>query len=217
MKTKQILQIIITLLVFSVFNNVFAQNSSWKSQIGSSSWDWGRGITDKVGNFFIFGNFQGTWCYLNNDTLVNNGQNSLLFAKYDLNGNELWAQRLGGDNSSYGANLQGGLIYYDSITDYIFVAGHFWGTALFGSFQLTAQASDIFLAKYDHDGTCIWLKVMVGLDMMIVPELHLINQETYICAGLQIMLLILIQFLFNQEDSWQNLINLEIAFGQSMK
>ncbi|MDP4281719.1 MAG: T9SS type A sorting domain-containing protein [Bacteroidota bacterium] len=163
MRTKHILQIVISILMVSMFNNVIAQSISWSSQIGSSSWDWGRGITDKAGNFFIFGNFQGVWCYLNNDTLVNNGQNSLFLAKYDSTGAEIWAQRLGGDNSSYGADLQGGLIFYDSITDYIFIAGHFGGTAQFGSFQLTAKASDIFLAKYDQDGTCIWAKSYGGI------------------------------------------------------
>jgi hypothetical protein len=82
--------------------------------------------------------------------------------KYDNNGNELWAQALGGDNSQSNADYQGIHMYYDSITDFIFLAGNFWGTAQFGLFQLHSQSSDIFLAKYDLNGNCIWAKKYGG-------------------------------------------------------
>jgi hypothetical protein len=154
--------IVLAFLVIANINNGVCQNISWSSQIGSSSWDFGRGITSKNGDYFILGSFTGPFCYLFNDTLTNPGQNSLFLVKYDKSGNEIWSKRLGGDNSSPSAGQQGGIITYDSSFNFILIAGYFWGTATFGSFQLSAQETDIFIAKYSLDGNCLWAKSYGG-------------------------------------------------------
>jgi hypothetical protein len=143
--------------------HVFSQTINWSNQIGSSSWDYGRGVTDNFGNFYVTGQFQGSKCHLGSTLLSNGGKNSIFFAKYDANGNLLWAQRLGGDNSASYAELQGALIFYDSVNNTLFLTGIFWGNARFGSFLLSAQLTDIFLAKYNLDGICIWAKKYGGI------------------------------------------------------
>jgi len=163
MKTKQILNGLIILLAFSGFKPAISQTVNWSSQIGGLAWDRGRGIVDKHGYFFIAGSFDGPWCYINSDTLVDKGKNNIFFAKYDQSGHELWAQCLGGDNSPAWTDDQFGFVYYDSISDCHYLAGNFWGPAHFGTFSLTSQRDDIFLAKYDPDGNCIWAKSYGGV------------------------------------------------------
>ncbi len=140
----------------------FSQSINWSAQIGSSSWDGGSGVVDRYGNFYISGGFQGEKCHLGATTLSNGGKNSIFFAKYDPDGNLLWAQRLGGDNSASYAELQGALVFYDSVNNVLFLYGVFWGSAKFGASTLNSQGSDIFVAKYNPDGSCIWAKKYGG-------------------------------------------------------
>jgi hypothetical protein len=162
MNKNLVINVWLAFLLIATINNGVCQNISWSNQIGSYSRDWGTGITTKNGDYFILGNFAGPFCYLSTDTLFNEGQNSIFFVKYDKSGNEIWSKHLGGDNSSHWADQQGGIISYDSIHDFILIGGVFWGTAVFGSFQLVAQGSDIFIAKYDLNGNCIWAKNFGG-------------------------------------------------------
>ncbi|MFZ4521480.1 MAG: T9SS type A sorting domain-containing protein [Bacteroidales bacterium] len=160
---KKKLIAICTLLFLTIINfSVVAQSFSWSNQIGSNLEDYGRsGTCDSEGNFYYAGIFEGSYCYFQTDTLVRHGINDLFVVKYDPSGNELWVRQIGGWNES---TYEGIAVYYDPVSNAIFVAGEFAGTAGFGSCTLTSKGGvDIFLVKYDPAGNCLWGRKVGGI------------------------------------------------------
>ena len=77
------------------------------------------------------------------------------FARYDGNGNLIWAKDISGSGESSAQN-----IFIDA-TGFVYVTGNFFGTADFntgvGVFNLTgAGAKDAFYAKYNSTGDFVW-------------------------------------------------------------
>ncbi|MCW3085269.1 MAG: hypothetical protein JWP12_2635 [Bacteroidetes bacterium] len=70
-------------------------------------------------------------------------------SKYDASGNLLWNVLLPVTGNSIAVDTSGNL----------YITGYFAGTLSFGSYTLTALGSkDIFIAKYDATGNCLWAK-----------------------------------------------------------
>ncbi len=117
--------------------------------------------TDKFGNSYIGGGFLDT-SVIGKDTLVDPqtvyGTYSFV-AKYDSNGNALWA-RQGISTYDNDAIIQG------IATDYhngIYITGYFSGQVYFGNFLLSSpELYNIFVAKYDSSGKVIWAKSSTG-------------------------------------------------------
>ena len=135
-------------------------NYQWALNAGGSGNDLMRGAhTDNNGNTWITGNFSGTASFDPTSSAGNltaaPGGSKLYLAKYDKNGNYLWAFKLDGNNVSEGRKV---------VVDHngnIFVAGYFGGTCDFdpgsGTANLTSNGGwDIFLAKYDASGNYLW-------------------------------------------------------------
>lgn len=78
-------------------------------------------------------------------------------AKYDYNGNVLWASQSTGTADSTYANSVA-----VSRTGDEYVAGFFNGTPTFGSNTLNASYYDIFLTKYDPNGNVLWAEQSHG-------------------------------------------------------
>ncbi|MCX6267176.1 MAG: SBBP repeat-containing protein [Bacteroidetes bacterium] len=138
-----------------------AQTFSWSNHVGSQLGDYGRsGACDNAGNFYYAGEFEGLFCYFQSDTLIRQGINDLFLVKYDPSGNEQWVHRIGGENEYSPEHIT---VYYDNVSNNIFIAGSFRGTVSFGSCTLTSGGeADIFLAKYDLNGNCKWAKKAGG-------------------------------------------------------
>jgi Beta-propeller repeat len=82
--------------------------------------------------------------------------NEIFIARYDANGQLLWARGVGGP-----ANDSPGGICVRHTTP--FVVGSFTGTALFGGQSLTsAGGSDVFVARYDPNGALLWVRKAGG-------------------------------------------------------
>jgi hypothetical protein len=80
--------------------------------------------------------------------LYTTGANTLL-AKYDPSGNQIWSRNVIATGNSISTDSAGN----SSIT------GYFTGTVSFGSFTLTSSGTkDIFVARYDSAGMCVWAK-----------------------------------------------------------
>jgi hypothetical protein len=106
--------------------------------------------TDTLGNVYVAGKFTGGATF-GTTNLVDAGSGDVFVAKYDPEGNLLWAKRAGGtavDEATGIATDAAGNAY---------VTGQFTGTAGFGTFTLVSAGSqDIFVAKYDTAGTVLW-------------------------------------------------------------
>jgi hypothetical protein len=119
---------------------------------------------DASGNQFMAGTF-GTGAVdfdpLNShpgdaDILVSRGRQDAYIAKYDANGEFMWARRMGSDVDGYSEGVNE--LKLDANGD-LYVAGTFNGSGDFGAFNLvSAGAADTFIAKLDAAGEILWAR-----------------------------------------------------------
>ena len=136
-------------------------NLLWaKAATGSQSVAGFQVATDDAENIYVTGTFGhhnfGGKVTFDTITLTSVGGGDVFVAKYDPNGNVLWAKRAGSTNTN---NTDVG---HDIATDgsgNSVIAGRFKGTADFGTTTLSSAGSfDIFIAKYDANGSLVWAK-----------------------------------------------------------
>ena len=156
MKKKFIYFIFISFLIFT--STKFAQSFNWAEHAGGAYDDYGKGISiDANGNTYVTGNFNGTTMF-GTIQLVSNGNIDIFIAKYDESGNCLWAKQAGGNFYDYGNGIS------TDANGNSYVTGTFEGTAMFGTIQLVSNGYiDIFIAKYDASGNCLWAKQAGGI------------------------------------------------------
>ena len=141
----------------------------WAKSIGVSWYGDAKSIiSDASGDVLITGAFYGTADF-DPDTgvanLTSKGYSDIFLAKYDANGNYLWANSMGGASPLWGEKGYG--IAVDAGGE-IYVTGSFLDTADFDPGLETAnlisiQEQDVFIAKYDLDGNYIWAKSIGSL------------------------------------------------------
>jgi len=138
-------------------------NFLWAVQAGGTDGDTGNGIaTDGSGNITMTGKFSSTATF-GDTTLTSVGDYDIFIAKYDTEGNFLWAAQIGGMEPQYLSELPRG-IATDGF-DNIIVTGGFAGTATFGNITLTSAGYyDVFIAKYDNNGNFLWAVQAGGTD-----------------------------------------------------
>ena len=115
---------------------------------------------DPSGNTYITGLFSGTVDFDPGggiSELTAAGGDDIFYAKYDTDGNFLFAKSIGSANDDMGNK-----IVLDAAGN-IYITGYFWGIADFDPgvevANLTPVAyNDIFFAKYDADGNYIYAK-----------------------------------------------------------
>ncbi len=123
----------------------------WLKRAGGTNTDEAYSTTlDSLGNIYVAGRFAST-ANFGTTNLTSAGTHDMFLAKYDLNGNFLWARRGGGTNVDY-ANA----VCTDTVGN-VFVAGIFSSSATFGNTVLTSGGGrDVFVAKYDAGGNLVW-------------------------------------------------------------
>ncbi|MFH0894835.1 MAG: SBBP repeat-containing protein [Bacteroidota bacterium] len=136
-------------------------NYLWVKQICSATNDYSYDIAvDGSGNSFITGTFKNTVDFdpgSGTANLIAVGNDDIFFAKYDANGNYLWAKSIG-----YYSVDEGHSIAVDG-TGNCYIAGIFDGYPDFdpgsGTAHLQASGSeDVFFAKYDANGNYLLAK-----------------------------------------------------------
>ncbi|MDJ0516928.1 MAG: DUF4347 domain-containing protein [Trichodesmium sp. MO_231.B1] len=137
---------------------VFAQN------IGGSSNDFGRGIAiDSNGNVWVTGYFQGS-IDIDSDgdnDLTSSGSEDSYIAKFDSNGDLVFAQNIGGGSTDHGYGIA-----TDS-NDNVWATGFFRGSIDIdsdGNNDLTSQngSSDSYVAKFDSNGNLLFAQNISG-------------------------------------------------------
>jgi len=140
----------------------------WVEPIGDSN----NGVVgnavdvDGEGNIYVTGYFfQQTKLGLGqtNEVTLSGSSGQIFIAKYNGEGQLVWAKGIGGENSDRGDD-----IVVDSEGS-IYITGSIWGTTVFGQgepteTELTSQNTDIFIAKYDNDGQLIWAQQAGGVN-----------------------------------------------------
>jgi uncharacterized protein (AIM24 family) len=136
-----------------IFLVKFDANGShlWSQGFGDGSVQQGRSLSiDPSGNVVVTGEFEDTVDF-GGGPLTSGGGNDIFLAKFDTNGSHLWSQSFGGFNEqiSYG-------VAFDPSGNVV-ITGEFEDTLDFGGGPLiSAGGLDIFLAKFDTNGTHLW-------------------------------------------------------------
>ncbi len=160
-------------LTSSGSNDVFLTKYSpsgtvlWTKGIGGTGNDQGYGVAvDHSGNVYVTGQIDEGGVNFNpggsGGVLTSAGSFDIFVAKYSADGAFVWAKSMGGTGTDIGF----GVAVDDS--GRVYVTGQFNSTnAIFGpggsGGTLTSVGNyDVFLAKYDSDGTFLWAKNMGG-------------------------------------------------------
>lgn len=132
----------------------------WAIHEGDESNDMVNSVsTDLNKNIIIAGSFSSSSISIGATQLNNSSvDEDLLFAKYDSNGNALWAKSAGGYSLDKATGCSS-----DSFGN-VFVIGTYYSASItFGSTTLTKVLySDIFVVKYDPQGNSLWANNIGG-------------------------------------------------------
>ncbi|MFC7773755.1 T9SS type A sorting domain-containing protein [Flavobacterium sp. GCM10027622] len=154
----------------------------------------GKSITtDNQGNVYVTGTFNGATDFDPSAatallTPISSNQD-IFIAKYNSNGNYLWAKSIGGNNAKYVNSIK-----LDN-NGQVLITGTFVGAADFDPSAATATltpvgSSDIYLAKYDTNGNYLWAKNMGGVSNDEATSIALDNNGQIYLSG----------FFFNSAD-----------------
>ena len=154
--------------------------------------DAGNGIAVYANAVYVTGYFSGTADFSTpsspaSNTLVSVGSKDIFVAKYDASGILQWLRRAGGVSSGdagaeIGVNASG-----------VYVTGNFFGTVDFntpsssGSNTLVTGSNDvnIFVAKYDTDGSVQWLRRAGGTSFDSSHGLAVDDNGVYVTGYVQ--------------------------------
>ncbi len=133
-------------------------NLVWAKSFGSVSFDYAFDIDcEPGGNFFITGGFRQTMTLMPNTTITSSGGLDLFTAKFNTNGDCLWAKTATGLASEYGNEI----VIGDN--NNICVIGNTTGQMIFGSDTLFhTDSTDLFIASYNSVGNLLWVKGIPG-------------------------------------------------------
>lgn len=134
----------------------------WTKSFGGTKDEYVNSIvTDKTGNVYTTGSFEGTIDIdpgPSTKTIISNGASDIFISKQDSKGKLLWSKNMGGAANDAGYSVAvdtGGNVY---------VTGSFQMYADFGSSTplYSSGSEDVFVVKYDPSGTLIWVKSIGG-------------------------------------------------------
>lgn len=142
-------------------------NYIWAKSISGTDGQAGVSISvDGSGNVYVTG-----FLYASADLdpgpatayLSSSGSSDIFFAKYDNNGNYLWARKIGGPGNDHGS------AQVVDASGNVYITGRFTGTLDLDPGPGVANLSsagglDIFFAKYDAAGNYVWAKSVGGND-----------------------------------------------------
>ncbi|HEU4716633.1 MAG TPA: gliding motility-associated C-terminal domain-containing protein [Bacteroidia bacterium] len=150
----------------------------WMQHAGSATIDEGMDVAvDGSGNTFSTGYFTSTATF-GSSSLSSSGVDDIYLARLGTNGLYQWIQKAGGTGSDRALSVKADAAGNSYIT------GFFHGTATFGSQSVTAAgAQDVFIAKYDPSGTCLWVKSGGGANADIGNGITVDNSGNVIVTG----------------------------------
>lgn len=129
-------------------------NLIWAKNMGDGGTNQGNAIaTDGSGNVFITGQYNSTTLTFGTYTLTSNGNDDMFVAKYDGNGNVMWALSAGDNFSDVGNGIT------CDATGNVFVTGYFKSSTMaLGTTTLvnaSATSADLFVLKLSNNGTIL--------------------------------------------------------------
>ncbi len=134
---------------------------SWVATVGGIGGDYARSLATDKTYLYVAGEIEGAGdiVYFSGSTatLTTMGDNDIVVAKYDLNGNLIWARSAGGILSE-----KAHAVTCDNAGN-VYVAAHYRSGTDFGPVTINGNGNeDICLAKYDANGNFQWVQTAGG-------------------------------------------------------
>jgi hypothetical protein len=183
-----------TLTATSTANNIFLVkydpngNVLWAKNHGGVTTNMGEGgnslTTDNIGNVFVTGYYTSPSVVFGPYTLTNTGTGFTSFlAKYDSNGNVLWAKNISGA-ATYPYGNMANSVSVDASGNSL-VTGYFEnGSINLGTYTLTnSGGADIYIAKYDPSGNVLWANKLGGSGADVSHSVSSDANHIFILAG----------------------------------
>ena len=166
LNTKIMKRIILMLIILIVGTSSFSQSWNWAHSAGGNRPDYAKDMAiDLDNNIYVGITSRSDTCYFKTGYYTLWGETDFFIVKYNSNGNELWVKQCGGPYEPHFGGYSGkdGIIAlkYDQTTNSIYGYGGFVGTCNFGEITIGSSSPydmDIFIAKFNLDGNCIWAK-----------------------------------------------------------
>lgn len=143
---------LVTIVIFVVIGNgIINAQTYWTNHAGGLTIDEGMDVAvDAAGNTYTTGYFT-TSAAFGSLSVGSAGIDDVFLCKQGINGQYIWAVSAGGSNSDRALSVK-----VDAAGN-AYITGYFFGTANFGSQTITsAGQQDVFVAKYDPSGNCLW-------------------------------------------------------------
>ncbi len=162
-------------------------NLVWAKRIGGVGSDLGFSIAiTPTGEVLLTGWFSSTADFDPGAATVNltsAGQEDVFVAKFDANGNYVWAKKIGSTNTDRGTSIT------TNAAGEIFLTGYFYNTVDFdpgtGVVNIaSAGSSDVFVLKLSSSGNYIWVKTMGGLSNEGATSIAMNSQGELYILGL---------------------------------
>lgn len=165
--------------LFDIYVSKYGTNGdlTWTITIGGLLSDYVNAmVTDYLGNVYIVGEFADTVDFdpgfEEYKLAVPEGFYGCFIAKYNTNGNLIWANNfIGGPQPPEGAKLEKTEIRSLSVdfAENVYIGGHYYNTVDFdpsaGVFELTStgeEDAELFAVKFDKNGSFIWGNQLQG-------------------------------------------------------
>lgn len=147
---------------FFIIKHDINGNVVWAKNFGDGGSNQGNSIaTDPSGNFVVTGLFNSATLTLGTTTLTSSGNDDIFVAKFDANGNNLWALSAGDNLSDSGNGIT------TDASGNIFVTGYFKSATLAaGTTTLinnSVASADLFLLKINSAGTIVNANSLGGM------------------------------------------------------
>ncbi len=160
----------------------------WAKRAGGTDWDYGYRITTLSDDSTVLtGLFDDSVTFgegeANETVLVSEGYNDIFVARYNPDGTLAWAKRSGGTDNDIGRGIT--TLSDDSTV----VTGWFEGTATFGEGEpneivlVSCEKEDIFVARYNPDGTLVWAKHAGGIAFEIGEGITTLSDDSTVVTG----------------------------------
>ncbi len=152
---KNLITLLIALFVFINLSN--SQSFDWAKASGGEGSDQAYAIvTDTIGNSFVTGWFSNS-AHFGDITLTSEGGKDVFLAKYNQDGDVVWAVAAHGIASNAAAGIT---LDWDGFP---IITGWFAETIHFGETTLESNGSyDMFVTRYNSSGDVIWAKSAGG-------------------------------------------------------
>lgn len=134
----------------------------WARNAAGANFDDASSVTvNQAGDIFVAGKFYSTTLSFGNLTISNAGADDIFLAKYNADGNPVWAKSIGGDKNDSAKSI------FADTEGNVLMAGGFQSTTIaFGSTIFTNVSAftnpDLFLAKFNSAGNVLWAKSVGG-------------------------------------------------------